>query len=597
MYVIPSTGWKPERATGQVRLVADLWLEALSNDVTPVYWPPLCSTLQLLHHLRMVLQEIDAGALRPYHAKDIATEILERGDLKPWLLEAYPAEWDAAKAELLDLRKTEDEAVGRHKARLLVAAFADKVENADPIRCQLQRLGKLAQDDHTSFDVLARSVGELSNDLLHRGHSRDFLHDWLLKTVLAENGKGYLDNLLAGDGLGKTSTSDYTVLFGTYATPLVPNSDRIQFVNTVPGGWAVPQDSPLVDWKHRLAVVKAPACLDWQAAVEQARAELVRFLGSIPLAKFRFDRTITDAAAARREPNGQTYHQKAHRLLFERSIAAAEEFYKLRLKNCNLQTYAELDRVMYWYEQSRGWDDLGRLIALWTGLEFLFGQLDEAAVRGIQIGLPAYVVPQYARLLVLDLRTLLHRIEFDWPGDLLTKLQATAPGKRLRTLHLLGLTEQCCEEDAANLLYPLVKDYPNVTRKIRRIYRCKHPFKKSTDHPAIWHDIESLEQGLLNDLRFAYRARNQIVHAAAVEIVQLNRLVQRLNWMLCTTMDMLIYQFDNHPTRSLRELHEANVGSFRLWKETLRTEAPPVPLRDILQPICHGLPTRTGGER
>src|SRR5262249_51950558 len=151
--------------------------------------------------------------------------------------------------------------------------------------------------------------------------------------------------------------------------------------------------------------------------------------------------------------------------------------------------------------------------------------------------LPAYVVPQYARLLVLDLRTLLNRIEFTWPGDLLTKLQATAPENRLRTRNLLALMEQCCEEDATNLLHPLVKDYPNLTRKIRKIYRCKHPFKKSTDYPALWHDVEALEQSLLNDLRFAYRARNQIVHAAAVQIIQLDRLVQRLNWMLCTTMD------------------------------------------------------------
>jgi hypothetical protein len=596
MFVIPSSRWKPARATGQARLVADLWLEALASDVSPVYSPPLCSSLQLLHNLRTVLHEIDSGVLRPYHAKDIAAEILERGELKPWLLEAYPAEWEAVKSELQDLRKADDQAVSRHKARLLIAAFVDKVEKADPIRCQLQRLGGLALDTKTSFDVLARAVGELSNDLLHRGHSRDFLHDWLLKSVLPDNGHSYLDNLLAGGGLGKTSTSDYSVLFGTYATPLVPNSDRIQFVNAVPGGWGIPQDSLLTAWKHRLAVVKAPGCLDWLAAVEQARGELVRYLGSIPLAKLRFDRAITESAAAHREPNGQTHHQKSHRRLFERSIAGAEQFYKLRLKSCSLQTYAELDRVMYWYEQSRGWDDLGRLIALWTALEFLFGQLDESAVRGIQIGLPAYVVPQYARLLVLDLRTLFNRIEFDWPGDLLTKLQATAPEKRLKTTNLLALLEQSCEEDATNLLHPLVKDYPNLTRKIRRIYRCKHSFKKSTDHPAIWHDIEALEQGLLNDLRFAYRARNQIVHAAAVQIVQLDRLVQRLNWMLCTTMDVLIHQFANHPARSLRELHEANLGSFRLWKETLKSEKPAVPPRDILQPACHGLPTGAGGQ-
>ncbi len=78
-------------------------------------------------------------------------------------------------------------------------------------------------------------------------------------------------------------------------------------------------------------------------------------------------------------------------------------------------------------------------------------------------------------------------------------------------------------------------------------------------------------------------------------IVQLDCLVQRLNWMVCTTMDVLIYQFASHPKRTLRELHEWNIGSFRLWKETLNSEKPVVLLSDILKPVCHGLPTNAGG--
>jgi len=141
-----------------------------------------------------------------------------------------------------------------------------------------------------------------------------------------------------------------------------------------------------------------------------------------------------------------------------------------------------------------------------------------------------------------------------------------------------------------------VKDYPNLTRKVYRIRRLQHPFKKSTDYPAIWHDIHAFEENLLRDLQFAYRARNEIVHAAAIQIVQLDRLVQRLNWVLCTTMDTLIHQFANHPTRALRELHEANLGSYRLWKETLKSAKAPVPLPDILHPACYGLPTVAGGQ-
>src|SRR5208283_4607077 len=106
MFVIPFSRSNPARATGQARFLADLWLETLASDVSPIYWPPLCSFLQLLNNLRNVLQEIDAGTLRQYHAVDLAAEILDRGELKPWLLDAYPVEWEVMKAELQELRKT-----------------------------------------------------------------------------------------------------------------------------------------------------------------------------------------------------------------------------------------------------------------------------------------------------------------------------------------------------------------------------------------------------------------------------------------------------------------------------------------------------------
>ncbi len=597
MRVIFSKEWNAARASGQSRLVSELWLESLASDVSPAYWPPLCSSLQLLHNLRHILQEIAKGVLRPYHARDAVREILHRAESKLWFVDAYPVEWELVRAELQELRKAEDRETAVHQsARLLVGAFVDKAENADPIRCQMQVIGQLTLDDKTAFEVLARAVGELTNDLNHRGHSRGFLHDWLLRNVLTDSEESYLANLTAGKGLGKATASDYSVLFGTFATLLVPSSDRVRFLDGVPPEWNIPNDSVLADGNYRIALVRAPGCLDWQAAVEQSRGELIRYLGSIPLAKLKFDRAVTEWAAAFREPNGPTFLQKRNRRLLERSIQGASRFYELRQQTCNAQTYAELDRVMYWYEESRGWDDLGRLIALWTALEFLFGQLDESSVKGIQIGVPAYVVPQFARLLILDLRAFLNRIELDWPDDLLSKLQATAPEKRLKTMNLDALLALCWEDTATNPLMPLVKEYPNLTRKVFRIRRLQHPFKKSTDFPAIWHDVHAFEENLLHDIEFAYRARNEIVHAAAIQIVQLDRLVQRLNWVLCTTMDTLIHQLANHPTRALRELHEANLGSYRLWKQTLRSEKSPVPLSDILHPPCHGLPTRIGGQ-
>jgi hypothetical protein len=94
------------------------------------------------------------------------------------------------------------------------------------------------------------------------------------------------------------------------------------------------------------------------------------------------------------------------------------------------------------------------------------------------------------------------------------------------------------------------------------------------------------------DLRFAFRARNTIVHDAAIQIVQIDRLIQRLNWMLCTALDALLYQFARNPTLSLSELHEINTHNFTAWKKRLHPDKPAVPLSEIVDPPRHCLASK-----
>jgi hypothetical protein len=596
MHVIFSSVWDGTRAVGQVRLLADLWLEFLATDASPVYWPPLFSTLQLLKNCRQILRDIDRGVLKGYHGRDVAAEIVERCDEKPWLVKAYPVEWGVVKAELdgLTVEKAEDRTERGRTLRLL-GAFVDKVEAADPIRQQTDALTGLVSEDKTPYEVIARAVADLTNDLLHRGHSQSYLHGWLLAAVLAANGQPYLDNFARAEGLGHTSRGDYEVLLRTFATREVRGNKAIRFTREVPPAFEVLESSGLRQTRTtRFAVVQVAGCMDWQAAVDRARAALERYLSSTPLQRLRFDREISEEAAVRRLPDGPCHHAGENRPLLQRTIMNAERFYGLQ-GECNDRTYAELDRVMYWFEQSRSRNDLGRLISLWTTLEFLFGQSGEKTHVSIAQRLAAYVVPRYARLLVLDLKTFLGRIELTWPGPLLEKMNARLRDNRFHSTDLHALAKVCCVDDPGNELLPVIYDYPILIRKHRRIFRLLHPWKKSTEFPAVWHDIDHFERVLLHDVRYAYRVRNAVVHDAAVEVPQLDRLVQRLNWMLCTAMDSLIFQFDHHPRMDLQGLHEANVGSYHLWKETLKNDKHTVPLDQVLSPVCHGLPVPQGG--
>ncbi len=523
-------------------------------------------------------------------------EIVERFDEKPWLLKAYPVEWGAVKAELdgLTAEKAEDRSERGRILRLL-GAFVDKVEAADPIRQQRDAIMSLVSDENTSYEVIARAVADLTNDLLHRGHSPSYLHGWLLAAVLAPNGQSYLDNFSKAEGLGHTSRADYEVLLHTFAPKDVRDTRTIHFTREAPAAFEVPQDSGLRQTRTgRLAVVRVAECLDWHAAVGRARAALERYLSSTPYERLRFDREISPEAAARKLPDGPRYHSGENRPLLQRTITNADRFYGLQGES-NDQTYAELDRVMYWFEQSRDRDDLGRLVSLWTAMEFLFGQSGEKTHVSIAVRLAAYVVPRFARLLVLDLKMFLSKIELAWPAPLLEKLNARLRDDRLHSTDLHALAKVCCVDDPVNELIPVINDYPMLKRKHRRVFRLSHPWKKDTAHPAVWHDIDRFERAFLHDVRYAYRVRNAVVHDAAINVLQLGRLVQRLNWMLCTAMDVLIFQFAHHRRMGLQDLHEANVGSYHLWKETLKSGKHTVPLEQILFPMCHGLPVPQGG--
>ena len=85
MYVIYSSKWDANRAVGQERLLSDLWLELTADDTSPVHWPPLYSSLQLLVNLQAVNRGAQEGVLMSVEAH--TGEILakhELSDLPRW---------------------------------------------------------------------------------------------------------------------------------------------------------------------------------------------------------------------------------------------------------------------------------------------------------------------------------------------------------------------------------------------------------------------------------------------------------------------------------------------------------------------------------
>lgn len=605
MFVVFANLWNAGRATGHDRLLVDAWFELVADDTSPLYWPPLCSTLQLFRNLRQTLTDVGRGILKTYHVKDGATELLDRLKLSPWLEEEYPGDIVFLKEHLVRLRdshkekdtpETPDEKKGREGGQkdvraafnLLLGAFIDKVERDRPLERQRERLARLAANTDTSFDVVVRAAAELTNDLLHIGHSREHLHRWMLNGVLGPGSTHpYLQDLREAAGLGKGHEGQYQVVFRVFATTGVPNFGAIVFTDAIPGTLGVPAGSMLRSISHgRYAIVTVGKCLDPFAAIDQARGVLKRYLASTRLEDHVFDRTISAHAAAHHVGTGTVSEVQDIRTLMTRSLRNDGIFYGTPEKDRNEQTFGELDRVLYWLEQSRQWDDMGRLTALWTAMEFLFSRESSAGSEPIIDILPAYLVPRYPRLLLLDFAIFFSKMRVEVAEPLLTRVKASSLGRGgYRLGDLTALLEVAQEKAETDPMLQLVAGMPVLVRKWRKVRRLNPTLKGVTSSaPDIWNDIDGFESNLTFDLQYSYRARNSIVHDAATSVVQSDRLVQRLHWMLCTALEGLFYQFSRNPTLSLAALHAVNRTSYQRWRKALKDEKNPVSLKDIFAP-------------
>jgi hypothetical protein len=608
MFITDSRNWKPAMASGQERLLIDLWLELVSDDATALYWPPLCSTLQLLRNLRQSLEDIERGLLREYNANDSAEELLVSLEDCAWLFASYPTDIEFLRERLRRLRDSHDgsdddgkshqtiQRETRQSVGSLLRAFVEKVERDEPVSRQVRHLCELATASaRTNFDVLTRAAAELVNDLLHLGHSRDHLHSWFVGAIaLNRDDRPYAEKLASIASLGRPLDGEFEAVFAVSVSDKVPASGPISFDESLPVDFRLPPNSGLTTISaSRFALVKVRGVPDWRAAIEAGRRLLVRYLNSTRLYRFTFDRTISNHAAARHIPSNTTEETRGMRRLTERPLHNDTAFYELDPTTRNPETFTQLDRVVYWLEQSRRWDDVGRLIALWTAMEFLFSKSSTAAPASIAQLLPAYLAPTFARELLRDLWAYIEHAELKLSPEFEARLEVGAANRgRRRRVDLVQLLESCLEDDTTNSLRSHIKEYPILLRKYYRVRRLNPKLRLAgSSNPEICNDLNRFEQRILFEVRYAYRARNAVVHDAATDVIQIERLVQRLNWMVCTSLDTLLYQYTRNKTLSLTDLHEINDQSHVRWKSRLKDDATPVPLSEVVVPPRYGLAT------
>jgi hypothetical protein len=611
MYVVHFTKWESARIAGHEQLLVDSWLEAVADDTSPVSWPPLYSTLQLLRNLLAILPDVDRDVLGGYHVADMVEEILDRLETETWLDVRYHLETVFLKEKLRGVRdRTKDTAddvqVRQHFASLL-RSFLLKIDRDDPVRLQRGYLCDKAADRTTSFQVVRRAVAEYTNDLIHLGYSRTHLHESCLRTTVeASDTRTYLEVIRGSDGVRPDRFQAFEVIFTVASPAQVKSTDSINFCSEIPAGWALdPGSDFLRDRQSKIAIVTVGAARDHFAAINQARAQVGRYLASTRWHFLQFDRSISAYAAAREvtldSPASSAemgvdapaagapavIEERAPRELTNHTIRNDRAFYSIPGKGSyNEATFAELDRVLFWLEQSRQTKDLGRLIAEWTALEFLCTLPGKNDLNSILSVVPAYVVPSYCRWLLLDFWNHLLHVRIEFSGELKLRLGITKeakPGAR-RDVDLFALHALCLEGDElSNPLRHLISDYSFLIAKWYRVRRMNAGKRSAADDIAVFH------RQMEFDLKACYRARNTIVHDAAVNIAQVDRVAQRLNWMLCMCLDRVLFQFSRNPHMTLIDLHRCHTESYDKWRKDLKDTTNPPALETILSPKVYFL--------
>ncbi len=580
--------------------MADAWLELVSDDVSLAYQSPVYSTLQLFEQFGQILDDVDRNVLSDYHIRDAAEEVVDRLNDEPWICRKYKLDIEFLKGKCVALRDSFSELSLRSSFRSQLRGFIAKVSRDDPIQCQREYLCDLVQEKQTRFSQITRALGELKNDLMHLGHSRGYLHRWMLREVVGElpSSEPYTEKMRSSSGLNPRTGAEYQVIFTVFCPANVPQTKRISFRETADSTWKLSEQSPLKSLKEgRYAVVQVNNARDGIAALHEARRLLRRYLYSPRLDRLpTFSRTISNYGAAIETNTGWTYEEKSPRRVRLRRLRNIDAFYEigesLEFSSHNVQTYYELDRILYWIEQSRQSEESGALITLWTALEFLCsipGKKDLDAVVELA---PLYQSREYPYSILVDFwRFLRHAIEHDGL-DLDDEVKRRVEFRQLRKgsrCNLARLFEISIENGASCPIKPLVTDHPILHYKWRQVRRLNPALRsKASNHTCLWDDIHTLERRLKFDLRSCYRVRNTIVHDAAVDINQMEQLSQRLHEFLATMLDHLILQFIRNPTLSLVDLHRINQASQERWKSAIKDPANPLPLGEILDPptVC-----------
>jgi len=567
------------------------WLEKTHHDNQEYNSIPLYSAFQLLRNLKLSIPLILDKTVSRYNVRSIAEELLFRLSRECWLHELYPVEISHLRGKLESLvsqessnRRKEADSTLKDMAFLL-EAFENKVIAQDPFSLQRERLATLSQSEGLDLEVFANveaTVDEFVADLLHSGHARDYLHRWMLKYVIGKSGvdieTSYMRRFLNAPPLGQEHS--FVVFILSYL-PLSFSTDTLPISRTIPvefRSWrgyevaiqrfGIPVENDSAAPGDRNWLIVRNRASDYQAAIDQAR-DLVGLMFDTKFNNVTFVRTLPGQQLVAQEKDSDGFFVGS----FPRSSAYKQEslknevfFYEMERQRCNRRAFARLERALNWYHvtlQSNAPLET-KLISLWTTVEYLFSMDGEKEPEIVKIRrfLPPYIVLNRCRIQLLEFYHLVRKFQIELPEG--TQLVDTADPQKVILAKFLEFCYLITKQRTAFCLK--LEEEPLLLKKLSDLASLSPQASEDTTPLRFF---ETLEQKVRFDIDSIYRTRNRLVHQAEMDMVDLNRIFRRLNCLLVTVLDQVLFRFRFNKHDSLEAFHYAFSTHYEILKNKI----------------------------
>ncbi len=577
MYLIPDKKWnltgnEPE----QSKLFFELWLEKVGFDSHFTYELPLHSCYQLLRNLQNIIPLVKQKTISPENITDIIEEILNRLEGNIWLNKFYPNEIQHIKTVLTEAKTSSlyKDITIQNKLELILEAFLNTLQKDNIQLKQLRAVCDLAQSKQT-YTTIEKNIDEFLTDLIHAGHSKLYLHKWVVREIIEHQkdllGQNSVEKLAGARFLGSISTKSYSVLLKTSANARIQSTGNIKFVENkedIPEKFLTLNLPSVNSSTSRYVIVEVGNSLDVYAAFEEAVNILTRYLSSVRFQKLSFTSPEISSSGIVLDLSSDTAIQIENvPKLISRSIFSADKFYSIEAKSGkNQKTFDAIDKVLYWFEIAQKSPAELKFISLWTALEFLFSVPGYKTIDGIVSYLPPYFGLAYARSVLKDFDRHVEFANIISPGKISSDLMkyCSNKDKRMHPDYTKMLSTCCDDETIADSL----SIHPILKRKFYKVRRLNPSFKTGNRFTLL-SDLDSIECDLILDVKRFYRTRNMLVHGAEIQDRNLDRILKRMEYMMSFIIDKLADAYYYNPNHSLTALHEVFYSSYQFYKKRI----------------------------